>query len=698
MVNGSFYGCKAAALCGLLLAGACTSYGDEGMWTFDNPPVKILKDKYGFTPTKQWLDHVRLSSVRFNDGGSGSFVSPDGLVLTNHHVASGQLQKMSSAQKDYVKDGFYAARQSEEMKCTDLEINVLESMENVTERVMASVKTGMSDQAALKARQAEIARIEKESMDATHLRSDVVSLYHGGEYWLYRYHKYTDVRLAFAPEKRVAFFGGDPDNFTYPRYDIDMALFRIYEDGKPVHSDNYLRWNTKGAQDDELVFVSGNPGTTEREETMAQIETARDDRFPLFLKTLRHRLEVLRNYGKQGPEQARQVETQIFGLENSVKDIDGIEKGLLDPKLVAKKQAEETDFRKKIAANSTWEHEYGTAWNEIAGAEQKMRPMLVPLSYRRLGSSLARTALTIVQYVAEVAKPDGQRLPGYHDAQLPSLKFRLFSPAPIYPRLEQTLMTDEFQQSLAALGANDPFLKSVLSGRSPQEVAKDAISGTKLADPAFRKKLVEGGQAAVDASDDPMIVLARKADPFSREAIKWTQDNIESVETPATEKIARAKFAVYGKSTYPDATFTLRLAFGTVEGYPMNGTLAPPKTTLYGLYDRTLGFDMQPPFDLPARFFDRKKDLDMATPMNFVNTCDIIGGNSGSPVINRNAELVGLIFDGNIESLISDYEYNDETGRAVAVHPGIMIEALRKLYDAGPLADELEGKAASSSR
>jgi Peptidase S46 len=681
------------ATCVLVLIGASASLADEGMWTFDNPPVKILKEKYGFTPTKQWLDHVRLASVRFNDGGSGSFVSPNGLVLTNHHVAAFQLQKMSTAGKDYVKDGFYAPKEADEMKTTDLEVNVLESMENVTHRVLAAVKPGMTEPQALKARQAEIANIEKESLDQTGLRSDVVSLYHGGEYWLYRYKRYTDVRLVFAPEKQAAFFGGDPDNFTYPRYDLDMALFRVYENGKPIRSPDYLRWDLKGAKAGELVFVSGNPGTTEREETMAQIETARDVRFPLLLQLLRHRLDVLNAYGRRGAEQAREVETTVFGIENSVKDIAGIEQGLQNPKLIAKKQQAEDAFRARIAANAEWQHEYGDAWSQIAEAQAKLRPMLPRLVYEQLSAPLARKALTIVQYVAEIQKPDGKRLPGYHDAQLPSLRFQMFSPAPVYPALEETQLADELEQSLKVLGPDNAFVKAVLDGRTPEEVAKAAISGTKLADPAFRKELVKGGEAAVQASTDPLIVLARKADPFSREVTKWDQDNIESVETPATAKIARARFAVYGKSTYPDATFTLRLAFGTVKGYPMNGTIAPPKTTLYGLYNRAYGFDLKPPFNLPERFLAREKSLNLSTPLDFVNTCDIIGGNSGSPVINREGELVGLIFDGNIESLISDYEYNEETGRAVAVHPAAMIEALRKLYDAGPLADEIEGKA-----
>lgn len=674
----------------LLIAPLCLA--DEGMWTFDNPPLKQLKERYGFTPDQAWLDHVRLSSVRFNDGGSGSFVSPNGLVLTNHHVAAGQLQKMSTRQKDYVKDGFYAVTPAEELKSPDLEVNVLMSMEDVTAQVRAVVKPGMSDQEAFAARRAEIARIEKDSLDKTGLRSDVVNLYQGGEYWLYRYKKYTDVRLVFAPEKQAAFFGGDPDNFTYPRYDVDMALFRIYENGKPIESKDYLRWNSKGAGDGELVFVSGNPGSTDRLQTYAQLELDRDVLYPLRIGVLKQRLEILRRYSSGGAEQTREAETTIFFLENSVKALSGEYQGLLDRKLMDKKLAEEKEFRARLAANPAWQARFGDAWDVIAAVQKKIASHAREQNLRSIGSPLAGRAIQIVLYVAEVRKPDGQRLPGYHDAQLDSLRYRLLSRAPVYPRMEEALMAGMLDYSLKELGPGDPYLQAALGGKTPAEVSKEVIGGTRLADPVFLKSLLDGGEAAVAASTDPLIVLARRLDPFVRENVKWQQDQVQSVEAPALEKIAQSRFAVFGKSVYPDATFTLRLSFGPVKGYPMNGTLAPPKTTLYGLFDRAIGFDMKPPFDLPQRFLDRRHDLDLSTPMNFVSTCDIIGGNSGSPVINRKAELVGLIFDGNIESLIGRFVYNDETGRAVAVHTGVMIEALRKLYNAGALADELEGQ------
>jgi hypothetical protein len=670
---------------------ASLAAADEGMWTFDNLPVQLIQQRYGFTPTRQWLDHVRLAAVRFNDGGSGSFISPTGLVLTNHHVAMGQLQKISTPQKDYVTDGFYARTQAEEVQAPDLELNVLMSLETVTERVQSAATPGLSQEEALKARKAEIARIQKESLDKTGLRSDVIPLYQGGEYWLYRYKKYTDVRLVFAPEKQAAFFGGDPDNFTYPRYCLDMAVFRVYENGKPLNSRDYLKWNPKGAADGELVFAAGNPGSSDRLRTIAQLETRRDYYYSYVLGSVKQWLAALHRYAAQGPEQERQASDQIYDLENTVKAFIGEYKGLQDPKVMAKKQAEETDFRQRVADNPQWSREYGNAWEQIAEAERKYRENFKQMRLRSIhGPELAGTAIEIVQYVAEVAKPDTQRLNGYHDSQLESLRFELFSPAPVYPAMEEALLANSLEESLAGLGPEDPFVKAALDGRTPEQVAKETMGRTRLTDPAFRKALVEGGEKAVAASTDPLVQFARRIDPIIRQRIKWYEDNVESMETAAGEKIGRARFAVYGKSLYPDGTFTLRLTYGAVKGYPMNGTIAPPKTTLYGLYDRAAGFDGKAPFNLTPRFVQRRERLELATPFDFVATLDVIGGNSGSPVINRNAELVGLVFDGNIESLVGNFVYNEEDNRTIMVHPAAMIEALRKLYDAGPLADEIQ--------
>ena len=686
-----FFRSLAAALsCGALLT-TVPALAEEGMWTFDNPPVKLLQEKYHFTPSQAWLDHVRLSCVRMNDGGSASFVSPHGLLLTNHHVARGQLQKNSTKEHDYIRDGFYAATPEQEMKSPDAEVNVLVSMENVTDRVAAAVKTARTPEEQFAARRGAIAGIERESLAATGLRSDVVTFYQGGEYWLYRYKRYTDVRLVFAVEEQTAFFGGDPDNFTYPRYDADMALFRVYENGKPIDSANYLKWNPKGAADNELVFVAGHPGTTLRLDTMAQLETLRDLGEPNAIENLKHRIEVLEKYSAEGPEQTRQAASAIFSAANSLKADEGAYKGLLDAKVMAKKQAEEQDFRSKVMANPEWKAAYGTAWDAIAGAEKKAATRTKERLYRSLDSQFASLATSIVQYVAEIKKPDGERLAGYHDAQLDSLKIRMFSPAPVYPAMEIARLAGSLDLALAELGPNDPFLKIALGGRAPKDAATTLVSGTKMADPAFRRQLVDGGEAAVAASSDPMIVSARQLDPLRRELTKWTEDNVTSVVQRAGEQLGKARFAVYGKSTYPDATFTLRLSYGQVQGYPMNGTKAPYETTFYGLYDRAHSFDFAPPFDLPARYREGRDKLDLATPLDFVTTNDIIGGNSGSPVINAKGEIVGLIFDGNIESLIGDFVYEGETNRAVAVHTAGMTEVLRKLYGAQKLVDEMLG-------
>jgi hypothetical protein len=662
---------------------------DEGMWTFDNPPLKQLQEKYNFTPTTQWLDHLRLACVRLNDGGSGSFVSAHGLLLTNHHVALGQLQKNSTAEHDYVRDGFYATTAEEEMKSPDLEVNVLMSMENVTERVNNAVKSAKNEDEQFAKRKATIAEIERESTEKTGLRSDVVTLYQGGEYWLYRYKKYTDVRLVFAVEQQAAFYGGDPDNFTYPRYDLDMALFRVYENGKPIDSKDHLKWNPKGAGDGELVFVSGHPGSTQRSDTLAQLEIDRDEITPTLIRVFKRRIATLQDYSARGPEQARQATTIIFGLQNSLKVFEGRQKGLQDPHLMEKKRADEAEFRAKINANPEWKKEYGSAWDTVAKAVQTAKPRVKEQFYRSMDSQLAGLAVNVVTYVAEVKKPDGERLPGFHDAQLESLKVRLFSRAPVYKELEIARMSSALADDQKAMGADDPWVKAVLNGKTPQQAAKEMVEGTKIDDAALRKSLVDGGQAAVDASTDPMIVMARRIDPIRREQIKWFEDNVQSVEQRAGEQLGRARFAAYGKNTYPDATFTLRLSYGQVKGYPMNGTEAPYKTTMYGLYDRSASFDNKEPFDLPKRYVDGRDKLDLTTPFDFVTTNDIIGGNSGSPVVNRNGDIVGLIFDGNIESLVGDFVYEETTNRAVAVHTGAMTEAMKKLYGAQKLVDEM---------
>ena len=675
-----------------LLAAAPVIRAEEGMWTFDNPPLKLLKEKYNFTPTQAWLDHLRLSSVRLNDGGSGSFVSSDGLLLTNHHVARGQLQKNSTAEHDYLANGFYATSPDQEMKSPDLEVNVLVGMTDVTARVQGAAK-GISDDAqALKARETEIAAITKESKDKTGLRSDVVSFYQGGEYWLYTYKAYTDVRLVFAPEQQAAFYGGDPDNFTYPRYDLDMALFRVYDNGKPLHTDNFLKWSAKGAAPDELIFISGHPGSTERDDTVAELLLQRDVIGPAVTEYLQRRVASAQAFAAQGPEQARMVGSTIFGLQNSLKVYLGRKDALADPAILNKKQAEEADFRAKVSANPEWQKAYGDAWDKIAETEEKLKPEVKGQFFRRTDSRLFGLAQTIVQYVAEIKKPDGERLPQFHEAGLGSLKFQLLSPAPVEIPTEKLYMKGALKLGEEKLGKNDAYLQAILQGGDIDKTVDTLIDGTKLADPAVRKALLDGGEAAVATSTDPLIVAARRTDPIVRETNRRIRDTYGSVLTKEGEKLGKARFLAYGKDAYPDATFTLRLSYGTVKGFPYNGTIAPPITTFYGLYDRAASFGNKPPFDLTPKEVAAQSKLDLSTPLDFVSTGDIIGGNSGSPVVNRDGELVGLIFDGNIESLAGDFVYDGTKNRAVAVHSSGMIEGLRKLYGADTLADELQGK------
>jgi hypothetical protein len=667
---------------------------DEGMWTLDNLPLEVLKQRYGFEPSAEWLEHVRLSAVRFMDGGSGSLASSTGLVLTNHHVAMGQLQKMSSAQHDYVATGFLARKPEEEIKCADMEANILMSVRNITAEVMAAVKPGAGAEESVRARDAAKAAIEKEGSTASGLTCEAVSLYQGGEYWLYCYKKYIDVRLVMAPERKAAYFGGDSDNFTYPRHDLDMAFFRLWEDGKPAVTPHFLKWNPAGARDGDLVFVAGHPGRTERMLTYRRLEYRRDVVLPQNLDYCKRTIRDLEQFSKLGKEQARRALDTLFGYSNWLKAMQGMDRAFNDIRLMSRIRKEEQEFRSRIDSSTEWHQKYGDAWSIIEKTYDAIQSEMRDRYWQDLivwgsPSRLYSTALRIVLYVRETAKPDAERLEGFHDSDLERLRFQLLSDAPVHADFEAAMIASTLGLGLETLRSDDPVVKTLKPLGDIQKAAAALVEKTTLASVAERKKLLEGGVAAVDASQDPLVVLARSMATIAADNMQWWKAKVESVSVPQSERVAAARFAVLGRSAYPDATFTLRLAFGPVKGYPMNGTRAPAFTTLYGLFDRCLGFGNQGEWNLPQRFFDRIAKLDLSTPVNFVAEADIIGGNSGSPVMDRDAALVGLIFDGNFEGLAGDIVFDPESNRAVAVHAAYIVEALRKLYDAAELLQEL---------
>ena len=680
-----------------------SALADEGMWLFNAPPLKQLKEKYQFEPTPQWLEHLQKASVRFNSGGSGSFVSANGLVITNHHVGADTLQKMGDEQHNYLRDGFYAKTQADEMKSTDLELNVLVSIEDVTARATGAVKPGMTSNQASSARNAVIAGIEKESKDRTGLRSDVVTLYQGGAYHLYRYKRYDDVRLVFAPEQQVAFFGGDPDNFEYPRYDLDVCIFRVYENGQPAKIDHFLKWNSQGPTDGELTFVSGSPGKTDRQLTLDELADTRDRYLPYVLRMFNRREVLELAYSARSFENARKARDDLFGDQNNRKRYDGYLAGLLDPQIWSALKAREQKLRDAIVRDPKFKSTI-SAYDRIKRAQAEIaknaplynyleqeRP--VTIGYRgprALSGNLFKYARLLTRAIDERVKPNGERTPQFRDSARESLELELFSTEPIYDDYEILRLTDSLTDFASQFGADNPLVQKVLAGKSPHARAVELVSGTKLKDVAVRKDLYHKDAAALQAAHDPMLDLARLIDGPAREARK-IYDAQDEIKKQAYAEIAKARFAIEGTGSYPDATFTLRLSYGTVRGYEQDGKQIPAFTDFAGLYQRSDEHDNKPPFDLPQRWINKKADLNLATHLNFVSDADIIGGNSGSPVVNKANEFVGIIFDGNIQSLVADCLYTDTQARAVSVDSAAILEALRKVYDAQALADELEG-------
>ena len=673
----------------LILLVSHPTFADEGMWTFDTFPVQKVEKKYGFKVTPPWLDHVRLSSARLAGGCSASFVSKDGLVMTNHHCAHSCIEHLSTDKKDFVASGFYAAKENEEVRCPEMEINRLLQTQDVTARLNKAT-TGLIGKAFNDKLKAEMSIIEGECSGANpNLRCEVVTLYHGGQYYLYKYQRYQDVRLVFAPEFAVAFFGGDPDNFMFPRWDLDVSFVRVYENGKPLQNSQYFRWSAAGPRDGDLTFVTGHPGKTSRLLTISQLETERDFSLPKSLFYLSEYRGLLTEFQNRGPEQKRISQSDLFGVENSLKALKGRYEALVNRSFFVQKQTAEKELRTKISANRNWKRSYASAWTDVEGAENEYRKIYNGLRQKEqtnYNSDLYKIAKTLVRAADELPKANEKRLREFTDSKIPELKQRLFSAAPIYDEFEITKFTFALTKARETLGADDPFVKKILGPKSPAEFAKELILNTKLKDIQVRKDLYAGGAKAIGASKDPLIQFALLIDPDARAIRAKYEDDIETIFKRAGEKVAQAQFKVYGTDTYPDATFTLRISYGAVKGFDNNGQWVNPFTDLAGAFTRATGRE---PFALPQSWLKAQKQLDLTTPFDFATTNDIIGGNSGSPVINAEGEIVGLIFDGNIFSLGGEFGFDENLNRAIAVDSAALLEALTKIYHADRLSKEL---------
>jgi len=689
---------RGVALLGLAAFTASVPYAapalaDEGMWTMDNLPLKQMKQRYGFTPSAEWIQRVTQASARLALGCSASFVSADGLVMTNHHCANTCLSELSPKGQDWFQDGFAATKQTAEPRCPAMELDRLDRISDVTDQVGRALggKSGAAYSAAEKAVQADI---EKNCVggDATHWRCDVVTLYHGGRTALYRYKRYQDVRLVFAPDQNIAFLGGDPDNFNFPRYDIDMTFLRAYEDGKPAKV-TYLPFDPKGPSEGELVFTSGNPGSTSRDEPVAQLQFLRDVELPAIIGYYSTLDGVLWQYSRGGEERKQEAEAIQFGVENSLKVFNGWQQTLADPATLDGKRAAEAGLKQWIDADPKRRASFGDPWAKLAPAVAAERHLYARYSMIEGDrAALGFTGKTIsyarllVRGAAERQKPDAQRLPAFHEAALPALEATLGSTAPVHPALDETELALSLTRLRQALGMTDPLVRQVLGKESPEELAHRVVTGSRLGDAAFRLQLWKGGAQAIAASDDPAVVLARTIEPTARKLRDEWDDQVVSVQRQASEAIARARFARDGLNTYPDATFTQRLSFGTVKGWDENGTPVAPFTTFAGLYEHATNFD---PYKLTQAWLDAKPHLDLNTRLDFATTNDIIGGNSGSPVIDAKGHAVGLIFDGNIHSIGGDFTYDAARNRSVAVDSAAIIESLRVVYKNQSLADEL---------
>ena len=668
-------------------------HADEGMWPPNAFPSAEVGKKYGFAPDQPWLDHVQLASARLAQGCSASFVSREGLVMTNHHCAHGCIEQLSSPKRDLVANGYFARTQADELRCPALEVNQLVSIEDVSQR-MAAALAGKSGAAYSETKKAEHAKLEKACATSDAVRYDVVELYQGARQYLYKYQRFQDVRLVFAPELAAAFFGGDPDNFNFPRYVLDVAFLRIYEGDKPAPREHFFPFSQNGAQEGELTFTSGHPGHTSRELTVAELLFERRVRLPRRLGMLSEMRGELTEFGRRGAEQRRISKGPLFGVENSIKALRGRQQALLDDRLIPSKKKAESALRARLAKDKR--PGFATAYASVDKAVATMGEIFDNYDLLERGlafpGDLFGYARALVRAADELPKANETRLPEFTDAAQPALKQGLFSPAPVHPELEVLQLTFGLTKLREILGPDDPVVKKLLGKKSPAKLAFELVRGTTLGTPAARKKLFEGGKAAIDASRDPLIAFAKLVDPDARAVRKRYEDEVESALSKAHEAIAAVRFEAYGTSVYPDATFTLRFSYGAVRGWVERGKSVPPFTVFGGAFERATG---EEPFALPKSWLDAKPKLNLETRLNFVSTNDIIGGNSGSPVINRNAEIVGLIFDGNIHSLGGEYGFDEKLNRAVSVHSSAILEALKVIYGASRLADELRPQQSS---
>jgi hypothetical protein len=678
-----------AALALALLFSASVALADEGMWTYDHFPVEKMHAAYGWAPDAAWLKNAQLASIRLAQGCSASLVSPNGLVMTNHHCARDCVSELADSQHDYIANGFYAAKAEDEKKCPQLEANQLVEITDVTAQINAAT-AGKSDHEFHDAERAKKAEIEHACGTAADVRCQVVTLYHGGVYDLYKYRRYQDIRVVFAPEEGIAFFGGDPDNFMFPRYDLDVAFVRIYDHGAPLKSPHYLKFATAGVKAGDIAITSGNPGTTRRDDTVAQLQYERDVHQPFVIAYTSELRGVLSQYAAQGPEFERTSKTLRFSIENSLKDYKGLQLALLRGPLMRDKERIETEFRRRVAADPTLAQADGGAWDAIAAAMSHLSdiyPRYTMLErYPNIVSSLLSHAIELNRYATESIKADGQRLEEYSDANFPALKQEIESSAPIYPQLEKTLLAWWLTKVRETLGTTDPDVIALLGKRSPEEIAAALVDGSKLADAAFRTQLLSGGAAALNAYHDPLMEFARLLDTASRAVRADYENNVSAVVTKNAALIAKARFALEGTSVYPDATFTLRLSYGSVKGYAENGHDIVPTTDFAGAYAHATGRD---PFKLPQTWLAAQAAIDPNTQLDFASTNDISGGNSGSPVIGRHGEVIGLIFDGNIQSLGGSFGYDGAVNRSVAVDVTGIAAALKKIYHADRLVAEL---------